>query len=125
MANDFDQCGDSCGWIAAIVAALAYGSFGVPVKYTKHIPVHPLVLQSYKTVVVFLTCWFVMFLGVKPSFTKWGVLSGFLWVIGGTGGALLLSFSSDGSAFCPEKYYVMSRISQESTASEWLDWRSR
>ena len=94
MANDFDQCGDSCGWVAAIVAALAYGSFGVPVKYTKHIPVHPLVLQSYKTVVVFLTCWFVIFLGVKPSFTKWGVLSGFLWVIGGTGGEFLLSFSS-------------------------------
>lgn len=86
MVNAFDQCGDGCGWIAAIVAALAYGSFGVPVKYTKHIPVHPLVLQSYKTVIVFLTCWFVLLLGVKASFTKWGILSGFLWVVGGTGG---------------------------------------
>jgi len=82
------QCGDNCGWIAAIIAALAYGSFGVPVKSTKDIPVHPLILQSYKTLIVFLTCWTVIFFGVEPSFTKWGILSGFLWVIGGTGGTL-------------------------------------
>lgn len=86
MVNVFDQCTDTCGWTAAFIAALAYGSFGVPVKSTKHIDVHPLVLQSYKTIVVFFTCWFVTFLGVEVSFTKWGLLSGFLWVVGGTGG---------------------------------------
>ena len=84
--NLFDQCTDSCGWTAAIIAAIAYGSFGVPVKATKHIDVHPLILQSYKTFVLFVTSWFVTFLGVEVAFTKWGLLSGFLWVIGGTGG---------------------------------------
>ena len=86
MVNVFDNCTDSCGWVAALIAALAYGSFGVPVKATKHIDVHPLVLQSYKTVVVFMSCWLVLLFGVEVSFTKWGLLSGLLWVIGGTGG---------------------------------------
>jgi glucose uptake protein GlcU len=82
----FDTCTDACGWVAAVIAALSYGSFGVPVKGTSHIPVHPLMLQSYKTLVMFLTCWGVIFLGVDIAFTKWGLLSGLLWVIGGTGG---------------------------------------
>jgi len=30
----FDSCTDTCGWHAAVVAALAYGSFGVPIKAT-------------------------------------------------------------------------------------------
>ena len=91
MVNIFDQCTDSCGWVAALVAALAYGSFGVPVKATKHIDVHPLVLQSYKTVVVFISCWLMPLFGVEVSFTKWGLLSGLLWVIGGTGGTAMLA----------------------------------
>lgn len=41
----FDGCGDQCGWIAAFVAALANGTFGVPIKETKKIDVHPLVMQ--------------------------------------------------------------------------------
>ena len=87
MVDFFSQCTDSCGWVAALIAALAYGSFGVPVKATKHIDVHPLVLQSYKTFVMFATCWLVTLLGVEVGFTKWGLLSGLLWVVGGTGGA--------------------------------------
>eukprot|EP00934_Nitzschia_sp_Nitz4_P004285 Nitzschia sp. Nitz4//scaffold33_size148984//5131//8657//NITZ4_002909-RA/size148984-augustus-gene-0.251-mRNA-1//1//CDS//3329548370//4275//frame0 len=82
----FQTCTDACGWMAALVAALAYGSFGVPVKATKHIDVHPLVLQSYKTLVVFIMSWGVIFFGVEVGFTKWGILSGLLWVVGGTGG---------------------------------------
>ncbi|KAL3924320.1 MAG: hypothetical protein SGILL_001119 [Bacillariaceae sp.] len=82
----FDQCTDACGWVAAVIAALSYGSFGVPIKGTNHIPAHPLILQSYKTFVMFLTCWGVTLLGVDIAFTKWGLLSGLLWVIGGTGG---------------------------------------
>jgi glucose uptake protein GlcU len=82
----FDQCTDSCGWTAGIIGALAYGSFGVPIKETKDIDVHPLVLQSYKTFVMFMTCWGVVFLDVDVAFTKWGLLSGFMWVVGGTGG---------------------------------------
>jgi glucose uptake protein GlcU len=86
MVSAFDGCTDSCGWTAAFIAALAYGSFGVPIKETKDIDVHPLVLQSYKTFVMFVACWGVTFLGVEVGFTKWGLLSGLLWVLGGTGG---------------------------------------
>jgi glucose uptake protein GlcU len=78
--------GDSCGWIAAIIASLAYGSYGVPIKATLDIDVHPLVLQSYKTIVLFLSCWFVLAFGETAKFTPYGLLSGFLWVSGGTCG---------------------------------------
>jgi glucose uptake protein GlcU len=86
MPSIFDSCTDVCGWIAAPIAALSYGSFGVPIRGTKHVPVHPLMMQSYKTTIMFITCWAVVFLGVDIGFTKWGLLSGFLWVVGGTGG---------------------------------------
>ncbi|KAG7365033.1 drug/metabolite transporter superfamily protein [Nitzschia inconspicua] len=86
MPSIFDTCTDACGWIAAPIASLSYGSFGVPIRGTKHIPVHPLMMQSYKTLMMFLTCWAVTFLGVEIAFTRWGLLSGFLWVVGGTGG---------------------------------------
>lgn len=82
----FDNCSDSCGWIAAVIGAIAYGCFGVPIKETVHIDVHPLVLQSYKTGTMFLCSWFVLAMGIEASFTPWGILSGFLSVIGGTGG---------------------------------------
>jgi hypothetical protein len=86
MVSVFDGCDDSCGWVAAFVAALAYGSFGVPIKATAKMDVHPLVFQSYKTAVMFLLSWFVLLLGVSPVWTPWGLVSGFLWVVGGTGG---------------------------------------
>jgi hypothetical protein len=82
----FDDCDDSCGWIAAVVAALAYGSYGVPIKETVQIDVHPLVLQSFKSFAMFLMCWLVRLLGVKAEWTPWGLVSGLLWVIGGTCG---------------------------------------
>lgn len=86
-ANIFDGCDDSCGWTAAIIAALAYGSFGVPIKETNSVKTaHPLVLQSYKTLTMFAMSWLVLMMGVAPSFTPWGILSGTLWVLGGTGG---------------------------------------
>lgn len=120
VVSMLDGCGDQCGWIASFFAALTYGSYGVPIKETKKMDVHPLVLQvwycssyhwffpndlsilatccwvshthpsfapkSYKTLVFFLTCWFVILLGVQPRWTPWGILSGLLWVSGGTGG---------------------------------------
>ena len=82
----FDSCDDSCGWTFAIVAAVAYGSFGVPIKETAKLDVHPLVFQSYKTGTMFLTCWLVLLLGVPVKWTPWGLLSGLLWVLGGCGG---------------------------------------
>jgi len=86
MADTLATCGDGCGWIAGAVAAIAYGSFGVPVRQTKHIDVHPLVMQSFKTITMFVLSWGTIFLGVTPSWTWWGLASGFLWVTGGTGG---------------------------------------
>lgn len=102
-----DTCGDECGWIAGILAALCYGSFGVPIKWTKQLhlvgnnnnvessavndnDLHPLVLQSYKTLTLFSMSWLVLLLPNVTSFvddyTHWGLLSGLLWVLGGTGG---------------------------------------
>jgi glucose uptake protein GlcU len=82
------MCTDSCGWIAALIGAISYGSYGVPIKATLDIDVHPFVLQSYKTVVLFAMSWFVLL--VEPSealaFTPYGIVSGFLWVSGGACG---------------------------------------
>jgi hypothetical protein len=89
----FDTCTDSCGWIAAVVAALAYGTYGVPIKETKKIPVNPLVFQSYKTITMFVSCWVVLLMGVEVSFTPWGLLSGLFWVLGGTGGIVAVRYA--------------------------------
>jgi len=35
---------------------------------------------------MFVTCWGVKFLGEEIAFTRWGLLSGFMWVVGGCGG---------------------------------------
>lgn len=81
------MCSDSCGWLAALVAALAYGSYGVPIKATLDIDVHPFVLQSYKTVVLFVSSWFVLYIDPTAlKFTPYGILSGVLWVSGGACG---------------------------------------
>jgi glucose uptake protein GlcU len=85
-----EGCGDPCGWIAAIIGALAYGSYGVPIKATLDIEVHPLVLQSYKTVVLFTLSWFVLLLGEEAKWSGYGIISGFLWVSGGSFGILAI-----------------------------------
>ena len=36
--------------------------------------------------VLFLSSWFIVFLGVRIDFTKSGLLSGLLWVMGGASG---------------------------------------
>jgi Transmembrane family, TMEM144 of transporters len=86
LESRFEHCSDHCGWIAAIVAALSYGTFGVPIKETVSVDVHPLVLQSYKTCTMFVFSWFIVYMGEAIRFTPWGLLSGLLWVCGGTGG---------------------------------------
>jgi len=85
-ASIFAGCTDSCGYAAAAMAAISYGSYGVPIKHTLQIDVHPLVFQTYKTLTMFVTCPFVLAMGVVPDFTAWGLLSGFLWVVGGAAG---------------------------------------
>lgn len=81
-----EGCSDACGWVAGILAALSFGSFGVPIKSTSNLNVDPMVMQSYKSTVCFLTCWLVIPLGVQPRFTYWGIMSGLFWVPGATAG---------------------------------------
>eukprot|EP00523_Entomoneis_sp_CCMP467_P011556 CAMPEP_0168719614 /NCGR_PEP_ID=MMETSP0724-20121128/1129_1 /TAXON_ID=265536 /ORGANISM="Amphiprora sp., Strain CCMP467" /LENGTH=471 /DNA_ID=CAMNT_0008766173 /DNA_START=533 /DNA_END=1948 /DNA_ORIENTATION=- len=45
-----------------------------------------LVMQSYKTLVCFLTCWLVVFLGEEIRFSYWGIVSGLFWVPGAAAG---------------------------------------
>lgn len=71
--------------MAAVASMLAFGSFGVPIKskVVTALDVDPLVFQSYKTLVCFLTSWLVLLLGQEFTFTPWGIVSGLFWVPGG------------------------------------------
>lgn len=82
-----DKCSETCGWIAGIIAAFSFGTFGVPIKDVKSkMKVDPLVMQSYKSLLCFLTCWLVIPLGEPFKFTPWGIVSGMFWVPGATAG---------------------------------------
>jgi glucose uptake protein GlcU len=78
----------SCGWAAAFLAVLAWGSFGVPIRAVPHsLQVHPLVMQSYKTLVCFVTSFLFVALAREPvRWSWWGLLSGLFWVPGATAG---------------------------------------
>lgn len=83
-----DKCGEACGYAAAFLAAICFGSFGVPVKseVVSRLDVDPLVMQSYKSAMGFLTCFLIVPMGQPLRFTKWGILSGLFWVPGGVAG---------------------------------------
>ena len=76
---------ETCGWLAAAGSALAFGTFGVPIKSdaAKSVDVDPLVFQSYKTFMCFITSWLVLLFNNKFEFTPWGIVSGLFWVPGG------------------------------------------
>lgn len=80
------QCTEACGWFAAVSAALAWGSFGVPIKSISKVSVDPLVMQTFKVTVCFLTSWLIIPMGEDFSFTPWGIASGIFWVPGATAG---------------------------------------
>jgi len=82
----FRGCTETCGWVAAVVAVLAFGSFGVPLKTNVQVEVHPLVMQSYKTATCFATCWLVLLAGEELRWSHWGIASGLFWVPGSTCG---------------------------------------
>jgi hypothetical protein len=72
-----------CGWIAAACSAIAFGTFAVPIKsdVARSVNIDPLVFQSYKTFMCFMTAWFILLLpGQKFTFTPWGIVSGLFWV---------------------------------------------
>lgn len=74
------------GWTAAVCSMLAFGSFGAPIKSeaSKSVDVDPLVFQSYKTGMCFITSWLVLLIrGQEFSYTPWGIVSGLFWVPGG------------------------------------------
>jgi hypothetical protein len=75
-------CGDGCGWTAAIMCVLAFGSFGVPVKTSVKVEVDPFILQSYKTMVCWITSFGVILLGEELRWSNWGLASGLFWVPG-------------------------------------------
>ncbi|CAB9520495.1 expressed unknown protein [Seminavis robusta] len=79
-------CADNCGWAAAILCVLAFGSFGVPVKTSVKVEVDPFILQSYKTMVCFVTSFLVIFLGEEIRWSNWGLASGIFWVPGACAG---------------------------------------
>ena len=83
-----DKCTDACGYAAAIVAAICGGSFGVPAKskVVTRLDADPLVIQTYKSTMAFLTCWLVILSGESVKFTSWGLVSGVFWVPGGVCG---------------------------------------
>lgn len=80
------QCSELCGWISAVIAAVSFGSFGVPIRSTSNLNIDPLVMQTYKSTVCFLTCWLVVLMGESIRFTPWGIVSGMFWVPGATAG---------------------------------------
>ena len=75
---------EACGYASAFLAAVCFGSFGVPVKseVVSQLDVDPLVMQSYKSIMGFLTCWLILPMGHPIHFTPWGLLSGLFWVPG-------------------------------------------
>lgn len=80
------QTCELCGWVSAFIGMLAFGSFGVPVKskMAKSLNIDPLVMQSYKTGMCFVTSWlFLLVRGEAVTFTPWGIVSGLFWVPGG------------------------------------------
>jgi glucose uptake protein GlcU len=82
MVSFLDECTENCGWVAAIVAVIAWGSFGAPLKTSAKVEVNFFVMQTYKTVICFITCWFVLLLGVDLRWSNWGIASGLFWVPG-------------------------------------------
>jgi glucose uptake protein GlcU len=77
---------EACGWAAAFCSMLAFGSFGVPIKSpaATALDIDPLVFQSYKTFMCFITSWLVLTLPNSHfTYTPWGIVSGLFWVPGG------------------------------------------
>ncbi|VEU33546.1 unnamed protein product [Pseudo-nitzschia multistriata] len=83
-------CDDACGYLAALLGAVCYGSYGVPVKSASSTKVHPLVVQTYKTAVMFVASLVLCLREERPSWTPYGLASGLLSVCGGTLGILAI-----------------------------------
>jgi hypothetical protein len=77
------SCTQVCGWIGALTSCLCFGSFAVPVRShtARSLHIDPLVFQSYKTILCFLTSWIFVYILDQPiTFTPWGIVSASFWV---------------------------------------------
>jgi glucose uptake protein GlcU len=76
-----------CGLAAALISAVAFGSFAVPIKASacRKVSVDPLVLQTYKVGVCFATSWIALAF-VPFRWSPYGLVSGLLMVPGGSAG---------------------------------------
>lgn len=75
------------GWTAALISMLAFGSFGVAIKSkrSQSVNIDPMVFQSYKTLMCFITSILLLIFNPKHvtlQFTPWGIVSGLFWVPG-------------------------------------------
>lgn len=82
------MCSQTCGIIAALCSCLFHGTFVCPMKSkaATSVNVDPLVFQTYKVCMCFILTWLVLLLGVEFVFTPWGLVSGLLWIPGGSAG---------------------------------------
>jgi glucose uptake protein GlcU len=90
MLFSLDKSTDAFGFLAAFVGSICYGSYGVPIKATQSVDAHPLVLQSYRTIVVFVASTSIVRLFEEPTWTSYGLLAGLLEVCGGTAGIIAI-----------------------------------
>jgi len=75
-----------CGWTSVLVSCLSFGSFAVPIKSkrARECNVDPLVFQSYKTFICFISSFLTLPLfNQEFYFTPWGIISGLFWVPAG------------------------------------------
>ena len=93
--NNNNTC-DLCGWMAAFCSMIAFGSFGAPIKskVAKSLDIDPLVFQSYKTFMVFCTCWLILLTGEELTFTPWGIVSICIFFMSSLWRILLYSYDS-------------------------------
>lgn len=86
VVDDVETC-DTCGYIAAILAAILLGTSGVPIKteIVQTLDVDHLVLQTYKSGVAFVACWVGTIMSNQRPYrlTAWGIASGLFSVPGG------------------------------------------
>lgn len=75
-----------CGWTSVLISCLSFGSFAVPIKSkrARECNVDPLVFQSYKTFICFISSFLTLPLFKQEFyFTPWGIISGLFWVPAG------------------------------------------
>lgn len=71
-------CGQSCTILGIVCGIIASGSFGAPLKSNSVNMCNPdpFVLQTYKTLMCFITSWILLLFGVRFEFSPFGLLSG-------------------------------------------------